>query len=104
MCQHGAFPPLLEPETQERILTHDATGQLPWLILKPSKFRRLVNSGHACVWLNFMSNRTFCWMSVTRSITPSPVLQLVKTKGLSPRIILESFSITSRLAPTYEAR
>ena len=40
MRQHGAFPAQFKTEMQERILTHDTTGQLPWLILKRSQFRR----------------------------------------------------------------
>src|SRR5215831_20239563 len=55
---------------------------------------------HACTWGGRRSKSMSRLMSDRRPAIPSPVRQLVKTKGLSPRMSLESASMTSRLAWT----
>ena len=110
--QDAAAVPQLEAEPQVAHLAGHAHRHLLRLAGTPrSQFRRVVKRGDGIpegvdvcqdhdASLMGTSNSAMSWIRCTSSGIPSPVLQLVKMKGLSPRMNFESRSITSRLAPT----
>src|SRR6185369_17532950 len=117
VCQDRFAGAVFETQTEEACLAHSAAAHLRRLILERSEFRhRCAERFGACPGREgsryhaerrargLISNRNSRSISATSSGIPSPVLQFVNRNGLLPRIIRESCSITSRLAPTWGAR
>src|SRR5208337_5284598 len=118
--EHRAFPTLLEAQPQEAALADRAALHLRRFVLERRELRPRQDVAARCLRRQWhpldrahhtarragggRSNSRSLRINSTRAGMPSPVLQLVNRNGLSPRIMRESRSITSRLAPTWEAR
>src|SRR5262249_14299033 len=111
MRQHRSAAPIGEPQLQagtpadslgRPLVTHDGR-HLRYLKLGTRRSKREPASGD-CIAAHASSNSRSLRIQDTTSSRPDPLLRLVNTNGRSPRIVLESRAITSRLAPTYGAR
>ncbi len=116
--QDRAPAPAFEAKTQEAGFAHRTAAHLrrfvnirresrghPRLTLRRRggcEPRRFLDHAHqaGCLVGTLRSNSRSSTIRSTSAGMPSPVRQLVNRKGLSPRMIFESCSITSRLAPT----
>ncbi len=97
--QRGLLAAPLEAQASETHPSQTAARKLLRLLQIGSEFRRR-SWKHQAELAAGKSNSTFSRMRPTSSGMPSLVLQLVKTNGFLPRISFESWSITSRSAPT----
>jgi len=100
MREHRPVAAAGERHVQDAVLARRAAGHLRRLVSIGRELGGVEQAHGASPRAGSRSKSTLRLIRVTTSAIPSPVRQLVKTKGLSPRISVESASITSRLACT----